>query len=217
MKIFISYAHQDKEQVGEIKRPLEGHYGFDVFLAHEDISPSLEWLKVIISNLATCDVFIAFITNHFKNSNWTDQETGFALKRGIKIIPINAGLNPYGFISRYQALPYRNADIAYREILRVLVDTPDLKKQVLDLLITNYGRSGTFDSAASNLNRLLVYESDLTTEQKNEIVRLAGLNNQIFGGGRAKRRLKSFIRKYKEELNEEFIEMFKSMSGISDI
>jgi len=217
MKVFISYAHQDKELVGNIKRYLEGYYGFDVFLAHEDISPSLKWEEVIILNLDTCNIFIAFLTNHFKNSEWTDQETGFALKRGIKIIPINAGLNPYGFISRYQALSYRDTASACSEILRVLVETPDLREQVLDLLINNYGCSGSFDSATSNLNIVLNFENELTSKQKNEVVRLAGLNSQIYGCNRTRRILVSFIRRYEDELNEGHIEAFKKRSGATGI
>jgi len=62
MKIFVSYANQDKEHVGMIKRYLENIYEFEVFIAHDDISISATWIDVILFELASCDVFIPFLT-----------------------------------------------------------------------------------------------------------------------------------------------------------
>lgn len=215
MKIFISYAHQDKENMGQLKRYLENFYNFDVFVAHDDILISAEWIDVILSELDSCEIFIPYLTEHFNNSEWTDQETGYVLKRGIKIIPINAGKNPHGFIRGIQAFKYINASDACGKIIGVLLHTPDLKKRTINLLITVYGRSGTFDNAADNLDVILEFESDLTVQQKNEIICLAGINSQIYAGIRAKRKIYSFIRRNQSELNEEYIRSFGRNSGYS--
>jgi hypothetical protein len=50
------------------------------------------------------DAFLAFHTPGFKDSSWTQQEIGFALGRGIKIISFKMGEDPTGFISKHQAL-----------------------------------------------------------------------------------------------------------------
>jgi hypothetical protein len=44
--------------------------------------------------------------NGFSNSYWTQQETGFAVGRGVKIILFKMGEDPTGFISK-QALARR--------------------------------------------------------------------------------------------------------------
>ena len=50
------------------------------------------------------DGFAALMTKNFHDSNWTDQEIGFALGRGVMVIAVNLGRNPYGFIGDMQAL-----------------------------------------------------------------------------------------------------------------
>ncbi len=39
----------------------------------------------------------------FKESNWTDQEVGFAMGRGLPVFSIRFDQDPYGFIGRFQA------------------------------------------------------------------------------------------------------------------
>ncbi len=139
MKIFISYAHKDRENVGELKRRLIFKHGFDVFVAHDDIAVSTEWMTAIISEFVACEVFIPFLTQRFERSNWTDQETGYALARHVKIIPICAGIVPYGFVQPLQALQYRDTTDACNKIVVALVETPELKDKTLDSLIGAFG------------------------------------------------------------------------------
>ena len=48
LKVFISYSSLDKSLAGLFKQCFENYAGFSVFLAHEDISPALDWeLKII--------------------------------------------------------------------------------------------------------------------------------------------------------------------------
>ena len=47
----------------------------------------------------------ALLTEGFHESNWTDQEVGFALARGILVIPVKYESAPYGFMGRIQAQP----------------------------------------------------------------------------------------------------------------
>ena len=50
------------------------------------------------------DALIAILTPGFNESKWTDQEIGVAIGRKVPIVPIRIGLDPYGFIGKYQAL-----------------------------------------------------------------------------------------------------------------
>jgi hypothetical protein len=74
------------------------------FVAHEDIEPTLEWQVQIERALHCMEVFISIHTPGFSKSIWTQQEVGFAVCRGVKIIAVRMGEDPTGFISKHQAL-----------------------------------------------------------------------------------------------------------------
>ena len=50
------------------------------------------------------DAFAALMTDDFHDSDWTDQEVGFALARGVPVIAVKLGRDPYGFLGKFQAL-----------------------------------------------------------------------------------------------------------------
>jgi hypothetical protein len=82
-------------------------YAISGFVAHEDILPTLEWQSEIERALYAMDAFIAIHTPGFSASFWTQQEIGFAVARGAKIISFKMGEDPTGFISKHQALARR--------------------------------------------------------------------------------------------------------------
>jgi hypothetical protein len=100
-RLFMSHISVDKVLVSETKTEL-AKYGIDGFVAHEDIEPAKEWVTEIETALATCHAMAAFLTPQFHSSRWTDQELGYCLRRGVLIVPIRLGADPYGFIGRYQ-------------------------------------------------------------------------------------------------------------------
>jgi hypothetical protein len=51
-----------------------------------NIPPTLEWHVEIERALYNMDAFLAIHTPGFKDSFWTQQEIGFAVGRGVKII-----------------------------------------------------------------------------------------------------------------------------------
>jgi hypothetical protein len=66
------------------------------------------------------DAFVALMTQEFHDSLWTDQEVGVAFGRGVPIIAVKLGKDPYGFIGKFQALScsWDNAD---KELAKILV------------------------------------------------------------------------------------------------
>ncbi|WP_189488449.1 toll/interleukin-1 receptor domain-containing protein, partial [Asticcacaulis endophyticus] len=97
-------------------------FGIDGFVAHEDIHPTLEWQAEIERALHTMDAFVAMHTPGFSQSIWTQQEIGFAVGKGVKIISLRMGEDPTGFISKHQALPRgkKTADEIATEINQLL-------------------------------------------------------------------------------------------------
>lgn len=103
VKAFISHTSKDKQYATKTRDALKT-YNIDCFVAHEDIKPSEEWQEEITKALNTMDFFISIHTKGFSNSLWCQQEIGFAVARGIKIIPIKFEEDPMGFIGKIQAL-----------------------------------------------------------------------------------------------------------------
>lgn len=123
LRLFISHLSKDKDKATRLKVCLASHR-IDGFVAHEDIHPTLEWQDEIERALHTMDAFVALLTPGFSNSVWTQQEVGFAVGRGTKIIALKMGEDPRGFISRKQALSRgrRSAEDVAEEIKDLLLD-----------------------------------------------------------------------------------------------
>ena len=107
LRCFISHLSQDRHKATRLKECLD-IYGISGFVAHEDINPTLEWQIEIEHALYAMDAFIAVHTKGFSGSFWTQQEVGFAVGRGVKIISLRMGEDPTGFISKRQALSRRS-------------------------------------------------------------------------------------------------------------
>jgi hypothetical protein len=60
------------------------------------------------------------LSKDFHESNWTDQEVGYAVARGIPIIAVRLGRDPYGFIGKFQALR-SDWDAAPLDIAKLLI------------------------------------------------------------------------------------------------
>jgi hypothetical protein len=65
------------------------------------------------------DGFVALMTPDFHVSDWTDQEVGHAVCRGVPTIAVNLGTTPYGFLARFQALTCDWASV-HIEIVKIL-------------------------------------------------------------------------------------------------
>ena len=106
-KLFISHISKDRQIATRLKECLQ-RYSIAGFVAHEDIHPTLAWQDEIERALFTMDAMVAVHTDGFSLSNWTQQEIGFALGRGVKVISFKMGEDPTGFIGKHQALPHRD-------------------------------------------------------------------------------------------------------------
>lgn len=88
---FISHSTEDlKSDVGEICEILET-CKIPSFVADRDAplgNPLPEEIKKAIEE---SELFLVFITKKSRNSAWVNQEIGFALGRGIPVIPIKKG------------------------------------------------------------------------------------------------------------------------------
>jgi len=100
-RLFISHLSSFKQKTAALRDTLRA-YGISAFVAHEDIEPTREWQDEIEKALLSMDALAAILMPGFHESKWTDQEIGVALGRELLVIPVRRGLDPYGFIGKYQ-------------------------------------------------------------------------------------------------------------------
>lgn len=122
-KAFISHVSQHKGVANELRDELK-FFNIDCFVAHEDIKPTKEWQEEIIKALQTMDFLISLHTEGFAESFWCQQEVGYAVSRGIKIIPIkfDGKQDPVGFINKIQAISWgeKTTQMIAKEIVGIL-------------------------------------------------------------------------------------------------
>lgn len=143
-RLFLSHLASFKVQTSHLQTALR-KFAISSFVAHEDIEPTKEWQNEIESGLKTMDALAAILMPGFQESKWCDQEIGVAVGRDILIIPIRKGLDPYGFIGKYQGIQAQGKKIGEvaEAIFETLVKSPKTKNKILMAL------SGAVSNATS--------------------------------------------------------------------
>ena len=170
--VFLSHKVEVKEQVQALKERLE-FYGVEAFVAHSDIVPGTEWQDRILAELEDMNAFVPILTEGFHDSQWTDQEVGFAIANEVPIVPLRIGLDPYGFMGKYQGLSCSWSD-APREIISAL--THDSK--LVDVFVDAVSDCPNFASA-NRLSEILPSIEELTDAQVSRLVSIFNKHEQI--------------------------------------
>jgi hypothetical protein len=211
--VFLSHSHKDVELANSLKEDSEWRFAINVFVAHQDLTPSEEWQIEILKTLRRCDAFIALLTRNFARSDWTDQETGLAFAFRKVIIPIRIDVNPYGFVGRLQALKWDKADTTsgVDRVAQVL-----FQKRILstDELIGCFKRSRNFDDAGFKA-RILRDADRLSKRQINEIAHAAIQNEQIYGASSAKTPLRTLFKQHSQSIDSRTKKVLKRLSLIN--
>jgi hypothetical protein len=131
-RLFLSHISKDKEKATRLRECLK-IYGIAAFVAHDDIEPTKKWETEIERGLFAMDAFISMHTPGFSKSIWTQQEIGFAIARGVLVIPLRMGEDPTGFLSKHQALSRGNktAEVIAKEINAIIEGDPRTKEKLL--------------------------------------------------------------------------------------
>ena len=159
-RLFVSHLARHKHEAAGLRGWLASK-SISAFVAHDDIEPTKEWQEVILGALASADAMAVLLRDGFHESNWTDQEVGFAVSRGILIIPIRLGLDPYGFIGKFQGINGRidgvdkGIEALSAEIFGILLGHRLSAKAMADALVYQFEKSGSFADARANAKLLL--------------------------------------------------------------
>jgi TIR domain len=174
-RLFLSHKASAKAETAELKERLV-LFGFSAFVAHADIHPTKEWQEEIENALASMDGFVALMTPDFHESDWTDQEVGYALARGVPLLSVRLGRDPYGFIGRFQGVS-SDWQTAAVDIARVLI----AHDRVLSAYIAALRRCPNWDSANA-LAKVLPALEKLTPKQIDELVAAYNDTAEVRGG-----------------------------------
>lgn len=173
-RLFLSHKSEVKREAAKLKETL-GYFGVSAFVAHEDIHPTKAWQDEIENALASMDGFVALMTTDFHDSNWTDQEVGYALARGVPIVAVRLGRDPYGFLGKFQAL-LSDWDTAAEEIVKLLMK----HDRMVSAYINALPHCTSFD-VGNTLSRVLPNIESLSEHQIDEIVDAYNANGQLKG------------------------------------
>jgi len=171
-KVFLSHKADLKKDAAILKEKLK-KYGISCFVAHKDIHPTQEWQKEIENALFSMDSLLALLSDKFHDSFWTDQEVGFAFGRAVPIISLKLGLDPYGFIGKFQALScsWENAP---QEIVKILIK----HELMINAFIKAIQNCQNFDDG-NLLAEILPSLDNLSTQQVNDLVIAFNTNGQV--------------------------------------
>lgn len=173
-RIFLSHKSEVKVETSELKDRL-GVFGISCFVAHEDIHPTKAWQEEIENALASMDAFIVLLTKNFHESEWTDQEVGYAVARGVPIIAAKLGRDPYGFIGKFQALR---------------TDWQSCPEDVVKILITHERMLNEYFFALKHCNsfnkgnsqaRILESITSMTSTQIDQLIAIYNENSELRG------------------------------------
>ena len=197
VRIFLSHLSANREFAAELQEAMD-EYGLTAFVAHNDIEPTTEWQNEIETALSTCEVLVALLHHGFKESNWTDQEVGFAMGRGLPIYSVRYDQDPYGFIGRFQAFNGngKNADVLAKEIFDVLRQHKQTQRRMAEILVSRFESSYSFQNAKSNIGLLEELET-WNRSYSERIEKAIDNNSQIEGSWGVPERVKKLVESWK--------------------
>ncbi len=181
-RVFLSHKSEVKKKTADLKGQLS-LFGVSCFVAHEDIHPTKAWQDEIENALASMDGFVALMSEKFHDSLWTDQEVGFAFARGVPIIAVRLGKDPYGFIGKFQGLSSTWLAAA-EDIVGILIKNDRMFSAYVNALreCPSWDSGNTLAKALPGIERLTDSQVDELVAAYNETSELRG--SFAFHGGK---------------------------------
>lgn len=178
-RLFLSHVSEHRIAVGNLKIELAIR-GVDSFVAHEDIEPSREWEKEIELALKSMYALAALYTPKFHISKWTDQEIGWALGRGILVIPIRLGLDPYGLLRKIQGISgsLEGTRCLAESIVRILLSNVQTHSQMRQALVDGFQNAQSYVMAIE-ICKLVMTVNDFTDEEITIMLSACKENEQV--------------------------------------
>ena len=178
VRIFISHVAKCRGLARKIQEDLTD-FGIASFVAHKDIEPAADWQSEIELALFSMDMLVALLTEGFSESKWTDQEVGVAIGREVPVVSVALGVDPYGFIGKYQAILGKDIDQILNEILSILFKRDGVRDVANNAFIKKVANAESF-ARANFLARYLPMLDQLSPEQEQALVEAFNSNSQVY-------------------------------------
>lgn len=197
-RLFISHLGTKRQSAANLQEALL-EFWISAFVAHNDIEPTAEWQTQIETALATCDSLVALLHEGFHVSNWTDQEIGFAMGRGLPVFAVRLEQDPYGFIGRFQAFngSKKKANALARELFDAYRKNKQTQRRMSEVLVTLFEESGSFAEAKARmgyLDELETWDASFSPRVRNA----AESNSQVSGSWGVPERVTALLKKWKK-------------------
>jgi hypothetical protein len=175
-RLFISHLSADKERAMNLQEALKAS-SISSFVAHIDIEPTREWQDEIELALRTADALAVIMTSEVASSNWVDQEIGIAIGRGLLVIPLLAGKNPYGFLGKYQGLSAtgRKVKSVSEDVFKVLLTHQLTQRRMVEVIVSGFEQVNSWEGARAQMS--LVEQIPRVDESLLQRIISAGQNN----------------------------------------
>ncbi len=180
VRLFLSHKSSVKEQTSALKQSF-ARCGIAAFVAHEDIEPTEEWQREIERALFSMDALIALLTGDYHDSNWTDQEVGVAIGRGVPLIAVRLGRDPYGLMGKSQGVggcTFENPLGIAIKVLQLLHKRLPDKSRLFESALAAYSASTTWADSGWKVKNLLSHFDDLTESQVSRVIQAYRANRE---------------------------------------
>ncbi|HWB14142.1 MAG TPA: toll/interleukin-1 receptor domain-containing protein [Pirellulales bacterium] len=180
VRVFLSHKATVKVQASRLKQSF-ARCGIGAFVAHEDIEPTQEWQREIERALFSMDALVALLTQDYHESNWTDQEVGVAIGRGVPLIAVRLGSDPYGLMGKGQGLggcSWSNTDDIALKVLQLLFKRLSDRSRLFECVLAAYASATSFADSAWKVEHLLAKLHDLSEEQVDRVLKAYRANGQ---------------------------------------
>jgi hypothetical protein len=180
VRVFLSHKATVKVETLQLKKSF-ARCGVAAFVAHEDIEPAQEWQREIERALFSMDALVALLTPDFHDSNWTDQEVGVAIGRGVPLLAVRLGCDPYGLMGKAQGLggySWTDTDGIAAKTFQLLHGRLADKSRLFECALAGFAASGSFADSAWNAQNLLGLFRELSTAQVDRVLSAYRDNSQ---------------------------------------
>ena len=176
-RLFISHLAEHRRIAAEVQDRLLA-LGISSFVAHNDIKPTREWQDEIELALATCDGMLVLLHPKFHQSEWTDQEIGYAMARHVLIVAARFGTDPYGFIGRFQGMKGsgKTAAAMADELFGIFREHAKTRRRMAEAIVALFCQSNSFRDARTHMD--LLEEIDDWNPSFSDQVRSAAVSNR---------------------------------------
>jgi hypothetical protein len=183
LRMFISHRDTHKVAARNLADALKV-YGISAFVAHDTIEPMKTWQQEIEKGLETMEVMLAFVTDDFHDSVWTNQEVGYAFGKGVPVISVKfEHKDPDGFMGPKQALKGYHLDRVEKAapaIYKLLVERLSQQGRLQQAIVSAFASSPSWDATRERFDRMEGCVSNLSDNEVSQIQAAYSSNESLY-------------------------------------